>query len=632
MLKKILLLFFFLFSIVQYPFAQISGGPDAFGYSWLHTNAPGGPVYNWVDILPPNGGGTQMYGLEDDNSVGWIPIGFDFRYYWNDYDKVRIGSNGWISFNNISNIAHGFPNIPTPGGAGDNFLAPFLTDLNFGGESNPGAVFYWSNNVDSFVVTYYEAPFWTNSTPDYTGSNTFQVILNGADNSITFQYQEQTGFGPNTTLIDAVFGIENVSGTIGLECANDVYFIAPSAIKFTYPTNITLQIPDLEPAWNQNEENEGTFYFKGSYASLISNITNVGNTTVDPPSTAIANLMDQSQISSFVSQRNLASIVPGGDTTIGFPDVLHMPVSGDYSYRVSVSNNTDLNLTNNNNDVEFVVVDSTNGEVALSFFTPDSMPSGVVMWQGGGNNSGVGMHIKSPYYPATVKAIEVFVTKGDVLNPTVPLVNGCRVNVREIHPISGEPGNELAGHTQPASAMQANQWNRIDFPSPAIVTEDFYVQWIMGGDSIALGTDNRAPYSRRSYEILDGGWEKYRLAEGEDLAMRVILDATGATPDTSALTIDESHIVINEGVYLGQNYPNPASEATIIEFYLNESMDAILSIFDNAGRMVNRFEYTNADKGNYKVNVSTNKLAEGIYTYTLTTKEKVLSKKMMVVR
>lgn len=628
MFKKILAILLFLIAVNSTSFAQVSGGPDAFGYTWLHSNAGGGPVYNWIDITST---GEEIFGLEDDNSVGWIPIGFDFRYYWNDYDKVRVGSNGWISFSNISNIAHGFPNIPTAGGAGDNFLAPFLTDLHFVRDGNVGQAYYWTNNMDSFIVTYNEVPFWANGNPDYTGSNTFQVILNGADNSITFQYKEQIGFGPNTTLIDAVVGMENVSGTIGLECVSDAYFIAPAAVKFTYPTNITLQIPDLEPAWNQNDLNEGMFFFEGSYASLTTNVTNVGNATVNPPTTAIANFINHAQISSYVSQKNLGSIAAGADTTIGFNNLLHMPDKGDYSYRVSISNNTDLNLTNNNNDVEFVVVDSANGEVALSFFTPDSIPTGIVMWQGGGGNSGMGLHVESPFYPATIEAVEVFVTKGDIFNPLAPLVDGCTIKIRESHPATGLPGNELISETAANTSLLPNQWNRINLSTPITVNDAFYIQWIMDGDSIALGTDNRAPYSRRSYEILAGGWAKYRLAEGEDIAIRAILDAEGAAPDTSALGISEL-AVANGKSLLGQNYPNPASDATVIEFYLDESTDAVLSIFDNAGRLVNRFEYTNADRGTYKVNINTNKLAKGIYTYTLTTKEEVLSKKMMVAK
>src|SRR5688572_16951359 len=92
-------------------FSQTSGGPDPFGYTWRNSNDPNGPLYNWIDI---SNKGILVTGLGDDNSIGWVPMGIDFQYYWGKFQKARIGSNGWISFDNVSNIAHGFPNLPTP--------------------------------------------------------------------------------------------------------------------------------------------------------------------------------------------------------------------------------------------------------------------------------------------------------------------------------------------------------------------------------------------------------------------------------------------------------------------------------------------------------------------------------------
>lgn len=627
MLKKLLSSSFVILLFSFYTLGQTAGGPDEYGYTWIHSNAPGGPVYDWKDIvIDPNT--TRIYGLLDDNSAGWLPIGFDFKYYWGEYDKIRIGSNGWISFSNIGNIAHGFPNIPTAGGAGDNFIAPFMTDLNFEGELNEARAFYWSNNVDSFIVTWFKVPFWTNTTPDYTGSNTFQVILCGADNSITFQYQEQTGVGQSTTLIDAVIGIENVTGTIGLECVSDVYPIAPAAIKFYYPQNVTLQIPDLEPAWNQNESNEGSFHFKGSVAALTTNITNVGNTEVVAPTNAIANFLNENDVSSYSAQRQIGTLQPGEDTTIGFGDLLYMSTPGDHTYRVSVSNGDDINSNNNNNDVEMVVVDSANGEIVLSYFSPDSAPTGVLMWQGGGGNSGAGMDVDLPFYPATIKAVEVNVSAGDFLQPFLPLQYGFTIYVRERDQLGG-PGTIIGNETANPSSLFPSQWNRLDFTTPVTVTEPFLLQWIMDGDSIAIATDNRPPYSRRSYEILNGGWAKYRSGETEDLAIKLIIDSDGAKPDTTALSATHIPLQANEN-FLGQNYPNPSDGSTVIEFYLADHTDAILSIYDNAGNLVNRFEYISASKGSHRLELNTDKLAAGLYSYALTTKSGILSKKMVV--
>jgi len=604
--------------------AQTSGGPDSYGYTWLHSNAPGGPVYNWIDILPM---GIELTGLADDNSVGWVPVGFNFHYYWTDYNQVRVGSNGWISFNNVGNIAHGFPLIPTPGGNGDNYVAPFMVDLNFATESNPGRVYYWSNNVDSFIVTYYQAPFWINAQPDFTGSNTFQVIFTNTDSSITFQYQEQTGTVQNTTLNDIIIGIENVTGAIGLQCSLDNYPVTPAAIKFYYPHTVTLQIPDLKPAWNQNDENAGLFFFKGSATYLETNITNVGNTTVDPPSNAIANFLDAQNTSSFSATSALNAINPAADTTIDFDGVLALDIPGDYTYRVSVSNTTDMNSYNNNNDFEIVVVDSANGEVVLSYVPEDTTMVTSVSWNGGGATSGAAIKVIPPYYPATIVGAEFYVMSS--LGGFNPIPYGFTTNIVTEN-VQGQPAIIQSSETVGNSGLFPSQWNRIDFSNPYTVTSGpVYISWIMGGDSVALGTHPYGPISNRSYEILDGDWAEYRQGANEDIGIRVILSSAGAHPDTTVLGINNIEANTDE-VILYQNYPNPAENNTTVEFYLPENNAATFSLYSINGTLINTIAFSKLDKGNHNIYINTGKLAQGLYFYTLGVNGMTYSKKMVL--
>ena len=622
-MKRLLLLL--LASYFQLPSAsaQTSGGPDAFGYTWLHTNAIGGPVYNWIDILPM---ATEINGFADDNSVGWVQMGFNFHYYWTDYSQVRVGSNGWISFNNVGNIAHSFPLIPTPGGNADNYVAPFMVDLNFDSEANPGRVYYWSNNVDSFIVTYYQAPFWINSQPDFTGSNTFQVIFTNTDSSITFQYAEQTGVVQNTGLNDIVIGIENVTGAIGLQCTLNNYPVAPAAIKFYYPNTVTLAIPDLKPDWNQNTENAGLFFFKGSATYLQSDIANVGNTTVDPPSSAIANFLDLQNISSYSSSKELDAIAPAADTIINFDGVLSLYNPGDYTYRVSVSNISDLNTYNNNNDFEIVVADSVNGEVVLSYVPQDSTMITFVSWNGGGSTSGAAIKVLPPYYPATVVGAEFFVMSN--LGGFNPIPNGFTASIVTEN-VQGQPAVIQTSETVDNSGLFPSQWNRVDFSNPYTVTSGpVYISWIMGGDSVALGTFPYAPISNRSYEILDGDWAEYRQGANEDLGIRVILSSSGAHPDTTVLGIGD--VVFENDVILYQNYPNPTETTTTVEFYVPQNTAADFNLYSSAGSLVNTISFSSLNKGRHRVDINTAKLAAGIYYYTLEVKGKVYSKKMVV--
>src|SRR4051812_32995815 len=113
-----------------------SATPDTYGYTWKNNSAAGGPTYAWRDI---NTKGARITGLDDDNSAGMINMGFTMKYYWVDVSRVKVGSNGWVSFGEIGNIAHGFPSIPQVD-ANANFVAPFMADLNFSAAkaANPG--------------------------------------------------------------------------------------------------------------------------------------------------------------------------------------------------------------------------------------------------------------------------------------------------------------------------------------------------------------------------------------------------------------------------------------------------------------------------------------------------------------
>jgi hypothetical protein len=203
--------------------AQTSGGPDIYGYTWIDSDDPSGPVYNWVDITTT---GTLVSGLSDDNSVGPISMP-NFEYYGQTVNQLNIGSNGWVAFNSISNIAHCFPSIPIPGVSGDNYLAPQMSDLNFAGAANPGQVYYYddiSNN--RFIVSYINVPKWVNAIPDYIGSNTFQIILDRTDFSIYFQYNSMDPTYTDVTgcATDIVVGIENYDGTDGLLHSQETIF------------------------------------------------------------------------------------------------------------------------------------------------------------------------------------------------------------------------------------------------------------------------------------------------------------------------------------------------------------------------------------------------------------------------
>lgn len=617
MRKRVLLLTLAILSAFGLNQVQAGGGPDAYGYIWLASTDAGGPAYNWIDIIGKPGT-TQISGLADDNSVGPFSMGFDFHYYWSDYNEVKVGSNGWLGFNNIGNISHCFPTMPTPGGAGDNFVAPLMHDLNFAGGSY-GRMFYWTNNVDSFIVTCDSCPRWVNATPDYEGVYTFQTIFTAVDSSITFQYKSmETTFNDQTgCAADVEVGIENVTGNLGLEVFNELLPPAGIAVKFYYPAVVTFQVPDVTPAWNANADNKGQFVFAGSFTDMMSNIANVGNTNV-ATTTNVAGKLSPLSITPIAWQdaTTVPSLNAGASQTITFPSQANLTTAGQYYYEVTTTNGSDINPSNNSNTVEISAVENVGGVMGLTYATGNP-PDGAVAWSGGGGNDGAGIYIVPPGYPAIIQSVDIFIL-GDDGDPQTPMLAGFDLNIIE-EDVNGDPGAVLASVTVAATGITEDDWNNVPFPStPQVNSGGFYVSWIMEDEGVALGTEAFGPISRRTYEILSGAWAPYRQSSVEDFLIRVNIDGLVGTEDA-----------LSNGMSLTA-FPNPANAWVNVQYEISQNSTIQFSVTNMYGQQVFRKEHTNIPSGVYQFGFDGASLAPGVYFVNMETNGKKLTEKVVI--
>jgi hypothetical protein len=206
------------------PVISGSGGPDMFGYTWIDSDEPGGPTYEWIDI---SGYGTPVT-LDDDNWVGPIPMEFNFPFYENSYSEIFISSNGFFTFgsghSDITNTT--IPNSSEP----NNLLSIWWDDLN---PSSGGDVYYFydgDNNV--FIISFVDVPNYHYSGGG-TGSLTFQAILYSSG-KVLFQYEVMEPGSDYDGLEGATVGIENAGGTDGLQVVyNAAYMHDYLAIKFS---------------------------------------------------------------------------------------------------------------------------------------------------------------------------------------------------------------------------------------------------------------------------------------------------------------------------------------------------------------------------------------------------------------
>ncbi len=86
------------------------------------------------------------------------------------------------------------------------------------------------------------------------------------------------------------------------------------------------------------------------------------------------------------------------------------------------------------------------------------------------------------------------------------------------------------------------------------------------------------------------------------------------------------------GVGLGQNLPNPANDVTTIPYELSEAATVSFQMHDMNGKLVMERSEGKRAAGSYRLDLNTEALTEGMYTYTMTVGDVRLTKRMAVIR
>jgi len=501
--------------------ATASGGPDAYGYTWITSLDVGGPAFSWIDISSRPGVQT-VTGLADDNSAaGMVNLGFSFHYYWSDYTQLKVGSNGWLSFNTTNNIASCFPTIPSAGGPSDNYLAALMSDLNFTGTGNPGQVKYWTNNVDSFIISYIDVPYWVVNAPGWAGPNDFQVILCAGDSSIKFQYGTLATFTNNAACVDMTVGIENTTGSIGLQVHTDAMPPSNYVIWFHPPNVPLISIQDVLPQWNINSANAGEIIVQSAPSTLNSNIRNAGNANVTTTINLQATVRNTANTVVYSSSGSIPTMTAGDDSLFSFAPAWSPVTNGLYSFEVITTNSQDVNAGNNTTRSELQVVNACSPTMLLSFVT-GNVPDGSLNWNGGANDDGAAVYFKPPVYPYTVTALDYYISSN--------VSDGFIARIYDDDGPNGTAGTQLFTTTV-SSGILTNNWNTVAVnPGVTLTSGGFYVAWFQTGTTIFLGTQSLTPFSRRNFEILDGSWAEYRENSIEDLCIRATIGNYASVP------------------------------------------------------------------------------------------------------
>jgi hypothetical protein len=608
MKKSINLLFACIFGLGSL-FAQTTGGPDTYGYIWRDSNDPSGPVYNWIDILPL-AGAQQVRFLADDNTVGSFPVGFPFHYYWYDVSQFWIGSNGYLGFTN-GQISAPFGMIPNVAGA-QNFLSAMACDLLFDITNSAACWRYTNPTNDTLIVSWLDVPFYDAAVPAGSGSNTFQIILSAVDSSITYQYKVQSGL-PSAG-VNVVIGIENNSGSIGLQHSMNVFPPINYAIKYSYPSNTTFVVNDASTSYNDNTETGGLFLSKnGDSFTMKTSIKNTGNQNL-PSYNVFSRVLNAAGTPVVTDNMMCLASTPGQTENITMTNVFNPTTAGTFRFVTNTQLAGDATPSNDQKIQELVVIDTTVASIRLSYDNGVEAGLGGLNWTGG--SGGAAIYYVPPFYPAKVTDLYTFIVAN-------PMSVGYSMVVYDDNGSAGAAGTKLDSIFVAPGSVFTTSWNNIALTAPITVSSGgLYIAWKMNGDGLTLGQNQVAPFSNRVFEILGNTWATYRYRETEDLMINIGIEKI------SGAGIHESEL----GNYFGDFYPNPSSNMANINYDIPFNVKNIVyQLFDVQGKLITTHSY-NIQSNSGKLNLRVDNLNGGIYTCKIIVDGDVLIRKLVIVK
>lgn len=108
--------------------------------------------------------------------------------------------------------------------------------------------------------------------------------------------------------------------------------------------------------------------------------------------------------------------------------------------------------------------------------------------------------------------------------------------------------------------------------------------------------------------------------------------------NATSTSIDEyGQVDIPNRISLMQNYPNPFNPVTKIKYYLPETMDLNITVYDIRGQKIKELLNCRQTKGSHEIrwdgfNENSIQAASGLYIYKISTSKNVQSRKMLLVR
>jgi hypothetical protein len=589
-----------------------SARPDSFGYAWVDNDNGGSPNYEWRNIT---NNGVHVQGLQDDNVVGPISLGFIFPYYWYTVDHLYIGSNGYISFTDNDNYSQEFAVIPSSTKP-NNIVAPLAGDLDFTRTSSNPSCYYYTNNVDTFIISWINVREWpVPNDPDSLTSHTFQMILCKNDSSITFQYGAQVGTFDNSSTPgthSCQTGIEDLIGRTGLNYMSDW---TPTA-QVPHDGLIVRIHPIPRPGFIFHDAGIFGGMNATSGAELIKLLTHftpkalVKNFGTANESNIIVNCNIKKGLSNFYNKSDtLATLAAGEEAWAIFPDTF-MTVMDIYSAIFRTTLTGDQFATNNRDTSELCPYQLP----GIASYVDSTIQYS--SWQGGhggwANEFVLSEAIKVTSFQTDVMMDNTF--------PAYLMLIQADAN--------GDPDMNHILWTDTIQVADTN-WitTAVNPPIDIAAGQKFFAAVIAESTGLSQGTDNTTPLSNRGWEYTTS-FAVSRDRNVQDICIKLGI-AVGSDID------NEASVPVNFS--LRQNYPNPFNANTQIAFDLVNKGKVSLDIFNIAGQKIKTLVNESLNPGHHALlwdgtNDYGQKTASGVYFYKLQANNQSKTLKMVMLK
>ncbi len=144
---------------------------------------------------------------------------------------------------------------------------------------------------------------------------------------------------------------------------------------------------------------------------------------------------------------------------------------------------------------------------------------------------------------------------------------------------------------------------------------------------LEIGTDNSVRLVESSaMGFYDGNWE---TGLGDYIGKRNLMIRLNLNDHGN---ISDGIGVMPQQAFLGQNYPNPFSQSTQINFELTAGSDVTFDVSDITGRKVKTLNKGLMPAGKHTINLETGNLESGIYFYTMKAGGFVQTRQLVVAR